>query len=119
MSVNGETLNCTLTTSLSDFIYKGKILDLETLCYNNFSIVNKRFYVVNLYNGKVNLSPKYNISEQIIYGNNLIVVKNIIHFFPVSSYGNTYLCTPNFTFLGKTSFIPGPSIIKILINIHP
>uniref|UniRef100_A0A2U9IIA7 Thermopsin n=2 Tax=Acidianus brierleyi TaxID=41673 RepID=A0A2U9IIA7_9CREN len=120
MSVNGETLNCTLTTSLSDFIYKEKILDLETLCYNNFSIVNKRFYVVNLYNGKVNLSPKYNILEQIIYCNDLIVVKkNIIYFFPFSIYKNTYLYTPNFTFLGKTSFIPAQPINTIFINMPP
>ncbi|BDC18783.1 hypothetical protein [Acidianus sp. HS-5] len=108
---------------LNDFIF-GKILDLETLCYSNNS-VQDRFYIINLCNGEVNLSPKFSGQYFIKQENNIIIAEELLPIYKI-----LYLYSPNFTYLGTTkvcyvcvSFLSGPinlteNLVTILIPIY-
>jgi len=106
-----------VSVRMNDFIYNNKILDLETICYGNSSVNNVSFYTINLCNGKISLSPKFNICSSIMRGDNLIAVilPNRYSGIFINPNEAVELYTPNFTFLGKVTFSRQSCISIILI----
>ena len=109
-----------VSVRMNDFIYNNKILDLETICYGNSSVNNVIFYTINLCNGKISLSPKFNIWSSIMRGDNLIAVilPNRCFGIFINPNETVELYTPNFTFLGKVNFSP-PLFIPLPILLIP
>jgi len=109
-----------VSVRMNDFIYNNKILDLETICYGNSSVNNVIFYTINLCNGKISLSPKFNIWSSIMRGDNLIAVIPPNQYFGIliNPIETVELYTPNFTFLGKVTF-SSPLFIPLPILLIP
>jgi len=101
-----QNMSLFVSVRMNDFIYNNKILDLETICYGNSSVNNVSFYIINLCNGKISLSPKFNICSSIMSGDNLIadILPNRYSGIFINPNETVELYTPNFTFLGKVTF---------------